>query len=228
MPDMLRIGLVLWWLAAGSGFAATTNAFPVRLAELQQPVTANPTNTAALFRLAQYCHAIGGDNDHPSHEEAAKLAEQYFQQLTTLEPTNGLALAYLGSTLAMRARDTSGPFRRLGLIKEANRTQDRAVGMATNNPVVRLKRAICSFHQPGILGRETIARDDLAWLWKTITEKPDALSAGDRQDVALFYGGSLKKQKQPAEARKVWETGIAIAPDSPEAKQIRKELDQLK
>lgn len=227
MPLMLRIGLAVWWLAAGSVFAAT-NAFPAKLAELRQPLEANPTNGVALFRLAQYCHAIGGDNDHPSHEEAAKLAEQYFQQLTTLEPTNALALAYLGSTLAMRARDTTWPFRRLGLIKEGNRTQDRAVALDTNSAPVRLKRAICSFHQPGFLGREQIARDDLAWLWKTITEKPDTLPPGDRQDVALFYGGSLKKQNQTAEARKAWETGIAIAPDSPEAKQIRKELDQLK
>jgi len=227
MPVVIRIGLVLWWLAAVGVFAAT-NAFPARLAELRKTFEASPTNGAALFRLAQYCHSIGGEGEHPSHEEAAKLAEQYFKQLTTLEPTNALALAYLGSTLTMRARDTSWPFRQLSLVKEGNRTQDRAVGMATNDPAVRLKRAICSFHQPGLLGREQIARDDLAWLWKTITEKPDALPIGDKQDVAMFQGSSLLKQRKAEEARQVWESGIALAPQSTEAALMRKQLEKLK
>jgi tetratricopeptide (TPR) repeat protein len=227
MPDMLRISLVLWWLAAGGVFAAT-NAFPEKLAELRKPLEANPTNAVALFQLAQFCHSIGGDSEHPAHEEATKLAEQYFKQLTTLEPTNALAFAYLGSTLTMRARDTAWPFRQLSLVREGNQTQDRAVTLDTNSPPVRLKRAICSFHQPGFLGREQIARDDLAWLWKTITEKPDTLPVGDQQDVALFQGSSLLKQSQPDEARKVWEAGIEFAPQSPEARLIRKELEKLK
>jgi len=227
MPGVIRIGLVFCWLVAGGVFAAT-NAFPVRLAELRKPFVASPTNGAALFRLAQYCHSIGGESEHPSHEEAAKLAEQYFKQLTTLEPTNALAFAYLGSTLTMRARDTAWPFRQLSLVKEGNRTQDHAVSMATNDPAVRLKRAICSFHQPGMLGREETARDDLAWLWKIITDQPDVLPIGDRQDVALFHGSSLQKQRKPEEAREVWATGIALAPQSAEAALMRQKLEKLK
>ena len=207
---------------------AETNAFRIRLAELQKPVAANPKNATALLSLGIYCHDVGGDDKHPDHKEAAKLGERYLNDLVKLQPTNAVATVYLGSVLTMRARDERFPFTQMALVKKGNMTMDKAVVMATNVPIVRLRRGIASFHMPGFMKREPLAREDFAWLWSKVSNDDSGLAVGDRQEVALRHGIYLARDRKKDEARAVFEAGIAFAPESADAAQLRKELEKLK
>ncbi|MBI3879031.1 MAG: hypothetical protein HY301_03090 [Verrucomicrobia bacterium] len=224
MRAMLRCCLLILLLAAVTVSAADKAEFGKKLAELQKPLAANPTNAAALFAVAKYCHDIGAKDN----EEAAKLAEKYFNDLLKLQPSNALATAYLGSTLTMRARDTFWPTRRLSLVKEGNRLMDRAVTLATNDLTVRMTRAMNNVHMPAWLDREALVRDDLAWLWEQVQQRPAAFVTGDKQDVAHYHGVMLFKAKQKEKAKEIWEAGLALDPNSPEAAEIRAEQKKLK
>jgi hypothetical protein len=209
-------------LAAAAAQAADSLTLDRKLTELEKAFSANPTNPAALYTLAKYCHDIGAKDN----EQAAKLAEKYFNDLLKLQPTNALATAYLGSTLTMRARDSFWPTRQLSLVKEGIRTMDRAVALAPNDITIRMVRAMNNVHMPRWLDRETIVQDDFVWLWDQVQKQPAFFPTGDKQDIALFYGETLVKAKQKDKARGIWQAGLDFDPKTKEAAAIRKRLDK--
>lgn len=224
MRTMFRCWMLVLLLAAAAAPAADNSMFARKLAELQKPLSASPTNPAALYTLAKYCHDTGAKDN----EEAAKLAEKYFNDLLKLQPTNALAIAYLGSTLTMRARDSFWPTRQLSLVKDGIRTMDRAVALAPNDITIRMVRAMNNVHMPRWLDRETIVRDDFAWLWEQVQKQPAYFQTDDKQDIARCYGETLLKAKQKDKAKEIWQTGLNLDPKTKEAAAIRKQLDKIK
>jgi hypothetical protein len=191
-----------------------------KLAEFQKELAADPANVQLLMQAADFCHDEGGNDN----TEAVKWAEKYYREVLRLEPGNALALARLGSTYTMKARDAFWPFTRLSLVKEGNRMMDQAVELAPKDVQVRLTRVENNRHMPGWLGREKIVQEDFAWLWEQVGTRPAAFSLEDRQSIALHHGRLLAKSKRIDAARDVWRTGEAFDPGTPEAEQIRKEL----
>jgi tetratricopeptide (TPR) repeat protein len=210
----LTLGLAL--VASG----APRSGFEARLAELQQRHAADPTNRLILFELGDLCHDEGA-NDNP---EAVKLAEKYLRELIQLEPTNALPLALLGSTFTMKGRDAFWPGTKLSLAREGLKMMDAAVQRSPHDFHVRMTRAMNNVHMPGFLGREKIARDDLAWLWEKAQASPGAHPERTRQRIALFYGVALRKLRDDARAAAVWREGIAINPASPLAAEMEQHL----
>ena len=124
----------------------------------------------------------------------------------------------------MRARDAFWPKTRLDYVRKGMRTMDAAVQLAPEDPDVRLVRAINCFHMPKFMERDEIAKADFAWLWQRVETKPEGLKNDLKQNVALFYGQILKKQKKTKDAIEVWKKGIAFDPESDLAREIRQHL----
>jgi len=203
-----------------SGNAPAAETFKQQLAELEAKLAAEPTNTTVLFKLGDLCHDEGARDN----AKAVELAEKYFKRLLTIEPTNAFATVLLGSALTMRARDAFWPKTRLDYVKKGIKMMDAAVQLAPEDPDVRLVRAINNFHMPKFMERDEIAKADFAWLWQRVEAKPEGLKDDLKQNVALFYGRILKKQKRMKEAIEVWNKGIAFNPESDLATEIRQQL----
>ena len=207
------------WLLTSGAFAATT--FHQQLAELQAKLANEPTNTALIFKLADFCYDEGARDN----AKAVEWADKYFHQLLALEPQNALAMVMLGSTQTMKARDAFWPQTRLDFARKGNQTMDAAVMLAPQNPDVRFVRASNNSHMPKFMGREEIVRADFAGLWEQVVSQPQCCKEELKQDVALCYGKLLWKQKKAAQAREIWARGVKFNPDSRRAREIKEQLD---
>lgn len=221
---MVRILAVALMLGAGTVLAASTPEFARQLSEMKQDLANQPTNTALLFKIADFCH----DEGVKENKEAVKLAERYFRELLKIDPSNAPALALLGSTYTMKGRDAFWPGTQISLVKEGIKIMDEAAKLAPENFQVHLTRGLNNVHMPGFLKREEIARNDLAWLWEKIKAAPAAHPDAVKQEVALWYGYALKKAKKRTEARAVWEKGLTLDEKSVFAVEIRKNLEKEK
>lgn len=182
------------------------------------------TNVALLYRLGEVCHSAGGTGD----KEAVVRAEAYLRKLLSVESTNALATALLGSVYTMKGRDAFWPTTQLRLVREGNEFMDQSVRLAPEDPHVRLIRAINNAHMPDFLGRTAIVRADLAWLWEKAEKEPARFSADNRQELALHWGRQLQRQHRSGEARTVWERGRSIDADSRLARMLAEELAKLR
>lgn len=182
------------------------------------------TNTATLYKLADIAHDLGVDGD----KDAVERAEAYLRQLLASEPTNAPALALLGSVFTMKGRDAFWPTTQLRLVRQGNNYMDQAVQMAPDDIQTRVIRALNNTHMPDFLGRTETARKDLAWLWEKIEATPGILQTSSKQQVALHWGKHLKRLHKPEEARRVWEAGKAMDPESKAGSLISEELAKLR
>ncbi len=215
--------LILSALLLGQNTRAA-DTFKERLAQLQKQIDQQPTNLTLLVKAGDLCH----DEGVKDNKDAVKLAEKFLREALKLDPSNAPALALLGSTYTLKGRDAFWPGTQISLVKEGNKMLDAAVALATNNVMVRLTRAANNVHMPKFLGREEIARTDLAWLWEKVQATPDAFSIDIRQNVALNHGFALKKFKKLEDAIAVWEKGLAIDPNSAVAAEIQDNLKKAK
>jgi tetratricopeptide (TPR) repeat protein len=217
------ITLIFILLGSMAGWLPGAEPYSQRLAALQSQLERDPTNKVLLFKLGDLCFDEGANDNR----QAVKLADQYFAQLLRLDPTNALALAMWGSTFTMKGRDAFWPTTRLSLVKEGLKKMDAAVALAPDDFLVRFTRAVNNYHMPKIMGREEIVHADMAWLWERVLSKPASLEADVKQNVAFYQGMILNKQRRPEAAIEVWQKGIAFAPDSSRAGQMKEQLDKL-
>jgi len=208
--------LVNWSLVTAS--AAET--FAERLAALQSRLESDPTNTLILFQLGDLCYHEGANKN----EKAVILAEDYFKRLLVLDTNHAMARVRYGSVLTMKARDAFAPMTRLKYVKAGNQEMDAAVRIAPNDEQVRFARAVNNFHMPGIMGREGIVREDLAWLWQQAQLADTKLNVGQKQTIALYQGQILQKKKKLGEAIQIWRAGLALAPESQDAALLKEQL----
>jgi len=208
--------LVGWSLVT----AAAAETFAERLAALQSRLQSDPTNTLILFQLGDLCYHEGANKN----EKAVILAEDYFKRLLALDTNHAMARVRYGSVLTMKARDAFAPMTRLNYVNAGNREMDAAVRMAPNDAQVRFARAVNNFHMPGIMGREEIVREDLAWLWQQAQLADSKLNVGQKQTIALYQGQILQKKKKLDEAIQIWRAGLALAPESQDAAPLKEQL----
>ena len=204
--------------------ASATETFADRLAALQSRLQSDPTNTLILFQLGDLCHDEGANNN----EKAVILAEGYFKRLLAIDPNHAMARVMYGSVLTMKARDALWPTTQLSYVKAGNREMDAAVKMAPKDAQVRFARAVNNFHMPGIMDREEIVQEDLAWLWQQAQLGGTTLSVGQKQTIALYYGHILQKKNKLDEARQIWRAGLDLAPKSEDAAPLKEQLKKHK
>ena len=208
--------LVVWSLVT----ASAAEPFADRLAALQSQLQSDPTNTLILFQLADLCHDEGANND----KEAVILAEVYFKRLLVIAPDHARARVLYGSVLTMKARDALWPTTQLNYVKAGNREMDAAVKLAPKDEEIRFARAVNNFHMPDIMDRKEIVQEDLAWLWQQAQLADTKLKTDQKQTIALYYGRTLQKKNKLDEALPVWRAGLALAPKSPQATPLTREL----
>lgn len=204
--------------------ASAAESFTNRLATLQSRLQSDPTNTLLLFQLGDLCYDEGANNN----PKAVILAEGYFKRLLTIDTNNPMARVLYGSVLTMKARDAFWPTTRLSYVKAGNREMDAAIQMAPKDEHVRFVRAVNNYHMPEIMGREEIVKEDLAWLWQQAQLANTKLSVVQRQTIALYDGDILQKKGELDEARKIWQSGLDLAPKSERADQLKEQLKKHK
>ena len=223
---LLLLGLVVSTpsLRAATPEVVVKTDFAAEEKRLLARLATEGTNVALLIQLGDVCHDAGVAGD----KKAAPRGEAYLRQALALEPTNAVATALLGSTITIKARDAFLPTTQLRYVREGNEYMDRGVQLAPDAIRPRLFRVLNNAHMPEFLGRTATVRTDLAWLWEKIEKEPAQFTASQKQEVALHWGRQLRRLQRPDEARTVLERGLAIDPESPQARPLARELGRLR
>jgi tetratricopeptide (TPR) repeat protein len=214
-----------WLLACGvlGAIRLAAETFAAEKARLESQLAAKPDDAATLIALGKLCHneSTLGQNDAKA---TAKLANDYLSRALKLQPTNAFARAMLGSTITLGARDAF-VFKAMKLVKQGLGEMDAAVQMAPDDANVRFTRCANNVFLPDYFKRREIVLQDFAWLTEQTTKAPEKFEAEFRQYVALYHGMARKRYGELDKAAELWQAGVAIAPGTPVAEQIRKRLN---
>jgi hypothetical protein len=175
--------------------------------------------------VTRYQKAWGGD------KKEAKSLTADLERWMKDEPNNYLLMAYLGSAYALDSRDAwIGPGK-LSYLKKGNVALDTAVTNDPSNPAIRLLRAMNYYELPAMLGKHRAAHDDFAYLLEQLRgalPMPYALTNDTKQAIYYYAGLSDIQFSDEAGAKDAWQTGLALAPQSPLGVKIQAELSKLK
>lgn len=192
-----------------------------RLRELEAELARRPTNTATLVELARLHHnrATLGGGDAAQH---VARAETHLRTLLSLQPRHAFGRALLGSATILTARDAFWPGTKIRRVREGLALMDAALEEFPDDAEARFTRASNNLFLPDLFERRGIVEADFAWL----QERADrgGFPAEFRQYVCLFHGRAWQRWKQPERARRLWESGLTVDPDSKVADELRREL----
>ena len=141
MKKIFYVLLAILWMGPGGGAGIGIGA---ALAE-------NP-----LLEDAIALHHEGRDGNTKAVAEAITL----FKQIIKAEPQNAKAIAYLGSSYAISARDSKEVADKLRYTNRGLRFLDQAVTLAPNDFAVRVIRANVANNLPELFGRQATAIED--------------------------------------------------------------------
>lgn len=139
------------------------------------------------------------------------------------EPSNQVARAWLGSALTLRSRDLGIGPAKLETLKRGGRLMDEAVA-ASDDPEVRLVRAINSGKLPAIFGRKNVAREDFRFLLERVHDPAGPMDPQVAQAIFLHAGDFLSQEGRKAESLAAWRDGLQIQPGSVLARELRARL----
>jgi hypothetical protein len=108
------------------------------------------------LREAISLHNDGRDGDAKATAEAITLLEDIIKA----QPTNATALAYLGSSYSLTARDSDTVVNKMRYTNRGLRVLDQAVSIAPDDWVVRLIRANVASNLPALFNRKKTAIED--------------------------------------------------------------------
>jgi len=209
-------------------FLILNMSFPGKLSgqvsQWEEQLKTEPENTGLLMELGMYYHNLGGDK---TDKDAVQKAEEYLSKLLGIDPGNGLAMVYLGSTITMKAQFTRLPWRQLNFMKKGFSRMDKAVYFEPDNPEVRLIRGINSASVPGMFARLSIALEDFQHIEKLHREKPLEMTSNFWLPFYYYYGIVLSKQKDVTGAKIKFEKTIGIDTESGYAQKAKKELKKI-
>ena len=137
MKKIFYVLLAILWMGVGAGIGAA-------LAD-------NP-----LLEDAIALHDDGRDGNTKAVAEAITL----FKQIIKAEPQNAKAIAYLGSSYAISARDSKEVVDKVRYTNRGLRFLDQAVTLAPNDFAVRVIRANVTNNLPELFGRKATAIED--------------------------------------------------------------------
>ena len=109
-----------------------------------------------LLEDAIALHHEGRDGNTKATAEAITL----FKQIIKAEPQNAKAIAYLGSSYAITARDSKEVVDKVRYTNRGLRFLDQAVTLAPNDFAVRVIRANVANNLPELFGRQATAIED--------------------------------------------------------------------
>lgn len=220
-PGVLRLEyrVLALFLALAACPAAMPSANPMNRA-------ANPDLYARKLSAARNAYfRVITTSDHAAdldaHQALADLERDY--------PGDPTALAYHGS---LELLDAAHNWQIWNLPRQAAdglSRLDEAVRQAPDDPEARFIRAATSWHLPAFYRRRQQCEDDFRWLAQRAQDDavhgtlPPALAAASFN----YWGQILVRRKDIASAKLAFQSAIAIAPESPGAKDAAQRLRRL-
>ena len=139
MKKIFYVLLAILWMGAGGGIG------------IGAALADNP-----LLEDAIALHHEGRDGNTKAVAEAITL----FKQIIKAEPQNAKAIAYLGSSYAITARDSKEVVDKVRYTNRGLRFLDQGVTLAPNDFAVRVIRANVANNLPELFGRQATAIED--------------------------------------------------------------------
>jgi tetratricopeptide (TPR) repeat protein len=192
---------------------------------LQAELASGPARPETLLELGKLCHNESA-LDKSDAKATEKLAGQYLRQLLQLSPTNAFGRALLGSTLTLGARHAFLPTTRIRLVREGLVEMDAAVEAAPEDANVRFTRAANNVFLPDYFRRRETVMSDFRLLAAQVAREPDRHTEEFRQYVALYQGIAHRRYGELDKAAEVWQSGLAVNPDSAVSQLIRREQNR--
>ncbi|NOT89873.1 MAG: hypothetical protein HOP03_17100 [Lysobacter sp.] len=154
-------------------------------------------------------------------DSASEDAVQYLKRASSMRPADTELLAYLGSSHAMLARDSSLTVNKISNTNKGLALLDRAVRREPDNLTVRIIRGSVAYELPPMFSREKTAQDDYLFVLKAA--KAGARVTPERLSEIYFKLGQLAaKRKQIDVADKFYAKARSVAPRSAWAEKARK------
>jgi len=154
-------------------------------------------------------------------DSAAQDAVEYLKRACELEPADAELLAYLGSSYAMLARDSSLTVSKVSNANKGLALLDRAVRRQPENLTVRIIRGSVAYELPPMFSREKTAQDDYLFVLKA--QRAGAQVSPLRLSEIYFKLGQLAARRKQADvAGKFYALARSAAPGSVWADEARK------
>lgn len=157
-------------------------------------------------------------------------AEDVINTALTQNPTNQLLHAYLGSLLTIKSSKACLGLKKINYLKTGLKMMDQAVEAAPNDAAVRLVRAMNNTQLPAFFNRRDDAREDfkqILYQIETVPETSNYFNSNTRQAIYYYSGQALLKDRQPLEAKQVWEKGMALGKNTDWGKKLAKALQKV-
>ena len=151
----------------------------------------------ARFDAAVQLHrkAIQGDR------QAVQNALAQFAELRKADPSDALAEAYYGSSLALKGRDAAQLADKAQFAQQGLASLDRAISMSPDNVAVKLIRAnVCMRLPEHVFGRTQTAIDDFNDLLARHQSNPDLLAPAQYRQVIQDLAKAYENAGRPGEA----------------------------
>jgi tetratricopeptide (TPR) repeat protein len=187
---------------------------------LEVELVNDPNNVSVLIQLGRIYHDFGTEGD----KEAVKMGEKYLENAVSLDSENAIAIAYYGSILTMKARDSKAPWNRIKHGRKGLSFIDRAVELEPNNLDVRIIRAMNSLLTPSFLGRLKYSFEDFEYVINNDHFK--SWIADSKAYVYYNLGNAYKKDDKLVEAKKYYEMALKEAPLSESGKAAKLALEE--
>ena len=188
--------------------------------ELEGILQQKPNDVETLIALGKIYH----DQGAAGNKEAVDKGFEYLDKAIELDPTNAAAYAYRGSLWTMRGRDAWFPFTKLKDVDKGIDELDKAVDLSPDNITVHITRGINSVQLPSLFKRLGTAIKDFSYL--LADPRFPHLEVHLQSLIYYWAGVAYKRDNQMDRASEYLKKAIAVAPDSPTAKNAEKELNE--
>ena len=148
----------------------------------------------------------------------------YLQKAYELNPDDNETLAFLGSAITMKARDSWNFFTKLSEVNKGTNLLDKAVSREPDNCVIRVVRGNNSLCLPDFLGRKKIAKQDFLKVEQILSRKNNELDSNTIAEVYYQLALIYKNEKDTKNVRSYFEKTIQTSPSSSAAHLAKNEL----
>ena len=168
--------------------------------------TADASEPLTQYR-AWHEAALHGDVDE------IDVSIERFEEQLRLHPEDPLAKVYLGSTCALRAKESFWGMTKLEYLERADQLMNEAVAEAPENPRVRMIRAISLYKLPERFDKRPVALADFQQLVPIARAGDSGLTLSERQ-ATLYYAYLSYKDADLPEAEQLKADCHSLSPDS--------------
>nr|WP_113869414.1 hypothetical protein [Brenneria salicis]NMN90761.1 tetratricopeptide repeat protein [Brenneria salicis ATCC 15712 = DSM 30166]RBP57723.1 tetratricopeptide repeat protein [Brenneria salicis ATCC 15712 = DSM 30166]RLM28867.1 hypothetical protein BHG07_16625 [Brenneria salicis ATCC 15712 = DSM 30166] len=139
-------------------YSAQTSAWLEDVINEYKPLAEKDIQALKIIGIAY--HQLALDEKNKASEQAVAYLERYCSSASD----DMLALAYLGSSYAMLARDSSVVYKKITYVNKGLAMLDKAVNSAGDNYQVRVIRASIAYSVPEMFDRKKMAFNDYLYL----------------------------------------------------------------